>query len=82
MRSDDTERRLSVNPLHVVSPVGATQTKVEGALPIHQHWVSPVEVSGRTETLLKLGFRLSSDQNSILGYNKLSGGFISKGKSS
>ena len=39
-----------------------------------------MEVSGCTETLLKLGFRLSSDQNSILGYNKLSGGLISEGK--
>ena len=54
LRSDDDERRLSVKPLHVVSPVGATQTKAEGALSIHRHWVSPVEVSGCTETPLKL----------------------------
>ena len=39
-----------------------------------------MEVSGCTETLLKLGFKLSSDRNSILGYNKLSGGLISEGK--
>ena len=80
LRSDDDERRLSVNPLLVVSLVGATQTKVEGALSIHQCWVSSVEVSGRTKTLLKLGLRLNSDRNSILGYNKLSGGLISEGK--
>ena len=49
---------------------------------INQHWVSPVEVLGRTEPLLKMGFKLSSDWNSILGYNKLSGGLISEGKRS
>ena len=56
------------------------QTKAEGALSIYQHGVLPMEVSGCTETLLKLGFKLSSDRNSILGYNKLSGGLISEGK--
>ena len=44
LRSDDDERRLSVNPLHVVLSLGATQTKAEGALSIHRHWVLPVEV--------------------------------------
>ena len=66
----------------MVSSVGATQTKVEGVLSIHQRWVSPVEVSGCTEPLLKMGFRLSSNWNCILGYNKLLGGLISEVKRS
>ena len=66
--------------MHVVSPGGATLTKAEGASSVHRRWVSLVEVSGCTETPLKLGFRLSFDRNSILGYNKVSGGSISEGK--
>ena len=80
LRDDEDERSLSVSPLHVVLPVGATQTKAEGVTPINQHWVSPVEVSGRTEIPLKMGFKLSSDRNSVLGHNKLSGGSILEGK--
>ena len=80
MRDDEDERSLSVSPLHVVLPVGATQTKAEGVMPINQRWVSPVEVLGRTDIPLKMGFKLSFDRNSVLGHNKLSGGSISEGK--
>nr|XP_023895230.1 uncharacterized protein LOC112007156 [Quercus suber] len=79
-RSDDDERSLSVNQVHVVSPVGAAQTEAEGVLSTHRHWVSLVEVSGCTESLLKMGFRFSSNRNSILGFNMLSGGLISEDK--
>ena len=34
-RSDDDERSLSINQVHVVSPVGVTQTEVEGVLSTH-----------------------------------------------
>ena len=60
-RSDDDERSLSINQVYVVSPVGATQTEVEGVLSTHQRWVSSVEVSRCTESLLKMGFRFSSN---------------------
>ena len=42
---------MSVNQVHVVSPVGATQIEAKGVLSTHQHWVSLVEVSGCTESL-------------------------------
>ena len=41
-----------------------------------------MEMSGCTESLLKMGFRFSSDWNSILGFNMLSSGLISEGKRS
>ena len=54
--------------VHVVSLIGVTQTEAKGVLSTHQYWVSPVEVSGCTESFLKMGFRFSSDRNSILGF--------------
>nr|POF08499.1 hypothetical protein CFP56_42636 [Quercus suber] len=66
----------------VVSLVGATQTESEGVSSIHQCWVSPVEVSECTDSRRKMGFTVSSDRNSILGYNMLLGGLLSVGKRS
>ena len=81
-RSDDDEWSSSVNQVHVASPIGVTQSEAEGVVSTHQHWASPMEVSGCTELLLKMGFRFSSNQNSTLGFNMLSGGLISEGKRS
>ena len=52
--------------LQVVSPIGATQC-----------CASPVGVSGCTEPPPLMVFRLTSNRNSILGSNLLSGGLIS-----
>ena len=41
-----------------------------------------MEVSGCIESLLKMVFKFSSDRNSILGFNMLSGGLIFEGKRS
>nr|POE72519.1 hypothetical protein CFP56_33836 [Quercus suber] len=79
-RTNDDERSSSVNQSQVVSLVGATQTESEGVSSIHQCWVSPVEVSECTDSRRKMGFMVSSDQNSILGYNMLLGGLLSVGK--
>jgi len=81
-RSDDDERSSSVIQVHVASPVGVTQTEAEGVVSTHQRWASPVEVSRCIELLLKMGFRFSSNRNSTLGFNMLSGGLISKGNRS
>ena len=81
-RSDDDEWSSSVNQMHVASPIGVTQYEAEGVVSTHRRWASPVEVSGCTELLLKMGFRFSSDRNSTLGFNMLSSGLISEGKRS
>ncbi|KAK7852662.1 hypothetical protein CFP56_038244 [Quercus suber] len=78
-RSNDNERSLSVNELHVVSPVGVTQTEAEGVLSIHQRCFTGGSVEVHRVSF-EDGFTFSSDRNSILGYNMLSGGLISEGK--
>ena len=71
---------LSLEPAKVLPSGDPVQKPAEGVLSVPQCWVSPVEESGCTGILLKLGFRLSSDRNSLLGHIKLSGGLISKAK--
>ena len=80
LRSDDDEGSLSVYQLQVVSPVRVMQTDDVGVLSNHQSCDPPVGVSGCTESPPTMVFNSSSDRNSILSSNMLSGGLISKGK--
>ena len=80
--SDDDEGSLSVYQLQVVSPVRVMQTDDVGVLSNHHSCDLPVEVSGCTESPSTMVFSSSSDRNSILSSNMLSGGLISKGKRS
>ena len=57
----------------LISPVYSIQVEC-------QCCASPVGVSRSTEYPSTMVFRFSSDQNSILGSNMLSGGLISEGK--
>ena len=66
----------------MASSVGAMQIEVKGVGSTHQCWASPMEVSGCTEPLLKMGLRFSSNRNSTLGFDMLLGGLISEGKRS
>ena len=74
---------LLVSPVLPMSPALLIQvlhrTRVLVVLP-HLGGASPVRVSGWTESPPVMVFRLSSDRNSILGSNSLSGGLVSEGK--
>ena len=78
-RSDVDERNSSATHMHMASLVGATLSKDKGVV-AHQHWASPMDVSGCIKFPLKMGFKFCSDRNSTLGFYMLSGGLISEGK--
>ena len=74
------EGSFLVSQLHVVSPATKRQSNADGFFFAQPWCASPIGVSGYTENIQHMAFRLSPDQNSILGSNKLSGGLFSEGK--
>ena len=76
----ENEGSFLVSQLHVVSPATEGQSDADGFLFAQPWCASPVGVSGCTENIQHMAFRLSPDRNSILGSNRLSGGLFSEGK--
>ena len=62
----------------MASPVGALQIDVDGGLVSRPWRASPLGELGCTKYLQVMVFKFSSNWNSILGSNMLSGGLVSE----